>query len=219
MERFKKFSVIFCLGFSFFPSIKSFACCGEDIPYLIKILIQAEKENQKLQDQYNQLTQITDDIKNWRSLDWSSYNNSLNTLLIQMENTGELSANINNGVTSFQNLFPGYSTNITGFNKSFQSRNQALINVLRAQMQVANQSHEMSRNNAKQILNTAAAISQAQLVSLRQLNEMMEAESRKEAAFRANHLQQQAEERLSVQKFIGTYKKQNQYKTWVGENK
>ena len=174
------------------------------------ILAQAE-------EQYTEIQKITADIKNWQNLSWDNYRTDLNSLLTAMHDVQSLTTDVNKDVSQFQALFPGYNTKITDYNKSFSDRNSALLNILQQQVVAADQAYRINSSAKDRQFTTAAAIAQEELSSLRDLNVLIASESKTESAYRANHMQEKAEDKQAVEKFIGTHEMQQHYNTQVGE--
>ena len=171
----------------------------------------------KAEAQYAELQKITEDIRNWRNLDWADYKGNLNSLLDVMQDVQGISSDVNRDVSDFQKLFPGYNTKILDYNKSFSDRNSAMMNILQQQIHAADQAYKINNEASERRSDSAAAIAQDELASLRQLNILIASETKTESAYRANHLQEEAEKKQAVEKLIGTHEMQQQYKTQVGE--
>ena len=208
------FLKIFSPFMSLIFSINAFA----NIPVIdVSSIIQLGFILNKAKDQYMEMQKITNDIENWRNLSWSDYKNSLDSLLAAMQDMQGITSDVNRDVEEFQKLFPGYSTKITDFNKSYSDRNQALMNILQQQVHAADQAHKINQDASNRHPDTAAAIAKEELSSLRELNVLLASETKSESAYRANHLQEKAEERQNIENLIGDHHMQNDYQTKVGE--
>ncbi len=209
----KKFITIILIEACFFTS-KIFAQSG----FVIDIAAEARLLTimQQTLKQYEEMQKITADIKNWENLDWRDYRNELNSLLTVMHDVQSITTDIGKDVSEFQALFPGYDTKIIDYNKSFSNRNSALLNLLQQQVLAADQAYKINNGSKDKELKTAAAIAQEELASLRHLNVLIASESKAEAAYRANHVQEKAEDKQAIEKFIGTHETQQHYKTQVG---
>lgn len=172
---------------------------------------------QQTLQQYEEIQKITADIQNWRDLDWKNYREDLSSLLKAMHDVQGITTDIGTDVSEFQALFPGYKTKITDYNKSFSDRNSALLNLLQQQVLAADQAYKINTAAKDKQFTTAAAIAQEELSSLKDLNVLIASESRTEAAYRANHMQEKAEDKQAIEKFIGTHEMQQHYNTQVGE--
>ena len=207
----KKIITLCLLGVSLLPATSRADIFGGDDVVLTAILAQCVTEVTELQQMVNQ-------IEEWKSLTWGDYRGDLQKVLSTMQTAQGLSINTGNEIADFQKLFPGYNdSKAIDANKSFQTRNSALLDQMQTQVEFLDEIHKMNSNYSNASFNSSAEIAQQSLQNLRELNSLVESESRAQTIFRANEVQQKNEDTAAAKMFFAPHKMQDSYQTQIGD--
>ena len=178
---------------------------------------------QQITMQLQLVQNLSNDVDNWKRLDWNSYRNHLNILINKINSAREISSDANNTINDFNKYFPGFNykqdQERISLTNEFMGRSSALLNLLSSQIQVSNsaisnQSEISSNSNS---FNSASQIAKASLDSLSQLTTITASEMRAANAYRADQVQKEDDKMSSLKRYIGEkYTPQKNYKTWAG---